>query len=82
MTILISTFFTIFLLAFQQQNVHHEKYLMAAITSVGIAYAQYAMIDSVAHGGSWVLMGLGGAIGVTSAMWAHKNIFRKKPKPC
>jgi hypothetical protein len=78
MEILISTFFTVGLLGFQQQNVHHEKYWLAAITSVAIAGAQYVMISSVANGGNWLLMGLGGAAGVTSSMVIHRRYVRKK----
>lgn len=74
-TMFFSSFFTIFALSFQQQNVTHGKYAMAALTSVAIAAAQYAMIDSVASGGSWLLMALGGAIGVTSAMWSHRKLY-------
>ena len=78
MTLLIATFFTVFLLAFQQQNVIHGHYWYAAGTSVAIALAQYTMIFSVSHGGNWILMGLGGAIGVTCSMYTHRRIFRKK----
>lgn len=33
---------------------------------------------SVAAGGSWILMGIGGAAGVTSSMFIHKKYVRKK----
>lgn len=78
MEILISTFFTVGLLGFQQQNVHGGHYLLAAITSMAIAGAQYVMIVSVADGGSWILMGIGGAAGVTSSMFIHKKYVRRK----
>lgn len=78
MEILISTFFTVGLLGFQQQNVSHGHYWLAAITSIAIAGAQYVMIVSVTAGGSWILMGIGGAAGVTSSMFIHKKYVRKK----
>ncbi len=74
MEILISTFFTVGLLGFQQQNVTHGWYWWAAVTSMAIAAAQYVMITSVAHGGSCILMGLGGAMGVTASMFIHKRM--------
>jgi len=74
MEILISTFFTVGLLGFQQQNVQHGWYWWAAITSMAIAGAQYVMITSVAHGGSWILMGIGGAAGVTASMAIHRRM--------
>jgi hypothetical protein len=78
MSIFLSTFFTVFLLGLQQQNVTHEHYWAAAATSVAIAAAQYAMISSVAHGGNWILMGCGGACGITLSMYVHKNLVRKE----
>lgn len=74
MNILIYTFLTVGLLGFQQLNVTHHKYKMAAITSFCIAAAQYSMIVSIQHGGSWLLMGVGGAAGVTSSMFLHKRM--------
>jgi hypothetical protein len=78
MSLFLSTFFTVFLLGFQQQNVTHGHYWAAAGTSIAIAGAQYTMIDGVAHGGNWMLMGIGGACGVTLSMWLHKRLLGKK----
>ncbi len=76
MNLFLSTFATVFLLGFQQQNVTGKHYVLAGITSMLIAFAQYSMISGVAHGGSWLLMGLGGALGVTASMWSHGRIVR------
>ena len=78
MEFFISTFFTVGLLGFQQQNVVHGHYWTAAYTSMAIAAAQYVMITSVAAGGNWVLMGIGGAAGVTSSMFIHRKYMPKK----
>ena len=78
MIMLVSSFFTIFLLSFQQMNVSHGHYWLAAFTSMAIAGAQYVMIVSVTAGGSWLLMGIGGAAGVTSSMFIHKKYVRRK----
>lgn len=79
MTLLIATFLTVFLLAFQQQNVVHGHYAMAAVTSFLIAVAQFAMIRGVSTGEPWefMLMGVGGACGVTLSMVAHRRFIKR-----
>ena len=80
MTLLIATFLTVFLLAFQQQNVTHGHYALAAGTSFLIATAQFAMIRGVSTGApdDFILMGLGGAAGVTSSMLAHRRWVKRR----
>lgn len=77
MSLFLSTFITVFLLGFQQQNVIGGHYWLAAGTSVAIAAAQYTMISGVASGGDWWQMGIGGALGVTLSMFLHKRMMRK-----
>lgn len=76
MTIFIATFLTVYLLAFQQQNVIHGHYWMAAGTSFVIAAAQFAMIQAVASGNAmdFILMGAGGSMGVTLSMFTHRRL--------
>lgn len=80
MTLLIATFLTVFLLAFQQQNVVYGHYALAAVTSFLIATAQFAMIRGVSTGEPWefVWMGIGGACGVTLSMVAHRRWVKRK----
>jgi hypothetical protein len=80
MTLLLATFATVFLLGFQQQNVVHGHYALASVTSFLIATAQFAMIRSVSTGEPWefVLMGGGGAAGVTLSMVAHRKLVKRK----
>ncbi len=65
----------VFLRAIQQQNVIHGQYLAAAVTPFAIAAAEVASVLWVVTVGwpsiPWV--GLGGAVGVTSAMWLHRK---------
>ena len=77
MTLFFSTMFLTFTLGFQQMNVTRGHYRLAALTSFCIAFAQYWMISGVAHGGSWVLMGIGGALGVTLSMLVHRKFVRE-----
>lgn len=74
----VSSFMAVFLLSTQQQNVVFGHFKLAAVTSMAIAGAQYVMITSVAAGGSWLLMGIGGAAGVTSSMFIHRKYVRRK----
>jgi len=71
---MVATFCLVFLRAFQQQNVIHQWYLMAALTSYAMAAAEIGVVLSVVHLGwsavAWI--GTGGAVGVTGAMMAHK----------
>lgn len=78
MKIMLATFALVFLRAWQQQNVIHGHYVMAAITPYAIAVAEVASVLWVVSVGwssiPWV--GTGGAMGVVSAMYVHRR-FRK-----
>jgi hypothetical protein len=65
--------------AIQQQNVIGGHYLAAALTPYLIAAGEVAVIGIVAASPSLaavLAVGTGGAIGATSAMWAHRRIAR------
>lgn len=71
-----ATALLVFMRAVQQLNVMHHHYVMAAVTPFFIAMGEVANVLYVVHMGlpavPWV--GLGGAIGVTSAMALHKRL--------
>lgn len=74
-----SSFSLVFLRAIQQQNVIGGHYMAAAVTPFAIAVAEVASVLFVVRIG-WEavpVVGLGGAIGVCSAM----SIYRRKRKP-
>jgi len=80
MILFLTTYVGVFLLGFQQQNVQHGHYKMAAITSSAIALTQYLMITNVVSSG-WVgvaYMAIGGSMGITSSMYIHKRWRSKK----
>ena len=69
-----ATFANVFLLGFQSKNVHRSRYLLAAVTSVGITIAQYFFVKYAANdGGLEFLMvsGAGGALGIVAAIAIH-----------
>lgn len=79
MEILAATFSLVFLRAIQQQNVIGGHYMAAAITPYLIACAEVASVLLVVQTGwsaiPWV--GTGGALGVTSAMLAHRRLANR-----
>ncbi|CAK0759708.1 conserved hypothetical protein [Gammaproteobacteria bacterium] len=72
--IVISTFFLVFLRAMQQQHVIGGNYLAATITPFFIAAAEVASVLLVVDRGwgSIPLVGLGGSMGVLSAMFVYR----------
>jgi len=75
-----TTFIGVFLLGFQQQNVQHGHYKMAAVTSSAIALTQYLMIINVVSSG-WIgvlYMAIGGSMGITFSMYVHRKWRKNK----
>jgi hypothetical protein len=83
MNLLAATFALVFLRAWQQQNVIHRHFLMAACTSYAMAIGEVALfLGIVATGWNAVLwVGTGGAMGVTASMYLHARLMRRKTKP-
>lgn len=79
MSLLFATTCLVFLRAWQQQNVIHGHYWMAAITSYGLAIADITLLLGIVATGwpavPWV--GTGGAIGVTLAMTTHRRMRKR-----
>lgn len=76
MILFLTTFVGVFLLGFQQQNVQHGQYKLAAVTSSAIALTQYLMVTNVMISG-WigvVYMSVGGSMGITLSMYIHKRM--------
>lgn len=73
-----STFFAVFLLSFQQQNVVKGNYRLAVVTAFAIALSQFLMFRSAvsANANEWWLMGIAGSIGVTLSMYVHKRYIK------
>lgn len=75
MTLLLTTFVGVFLLGWQQQNVIHLNYKLAALTSMCIALTQFIMFKSVmlADWTGVLYMGAGGSMGITLSMYLHSK---------
>ncbi len=80
MILFLSTFVMVFLMAFQQQNVIHSKYKMAALTSFAIAIFQFSLYKEIITSDyiGILYMGLGGALGVTLSMYTHTKWRNKE----
>jgi hypothetical protein len=75
-----SAFCVVFLLGFQQKNVHGNHYLAAVVTSIGIGTAQiflWRLVPS-ADAGQIAATLCGGPSGIVAAMWAHPRLMRKR----
>lgn len=82
MGLTLATFFMVFLMSFQQQNVIHKHYIMAVFTSFAIAVAQFSLYKGIilASYSAIFFMGIGGAMGVTLSMFLHRKWFSKNEK--
>ena len=78
MMLMASAFATVFLLVFQQQNVTHRQYGLAALTSALITITQFAVIKGVADGSlvDMAYMIVGGMAGVLVSMKTHEGMIR------
>jgi hypothetical protein len=70
----LATAILVFGRAIQQLNVVRGHYLAAALTPSLIAAGEIAVVGAIVTGGwsAWPWISLGGAIGATSAMRAHR----------
>jgi hypothetical protein len=80
LSLVIATAFLVALRAFQNQNVIHGNYKLAAVTSYGIAIGEITLIINVINIGwaSVFWVGTGGVIGVCTAMYLHRRFVQKK----
>lgn len=78
-----STFANVFLLGFQSKNVMHSRYVLAALTSIGITLAQYFFVRYAANGDGLLFLivsGMGGSLGIMSAIWVHDRLAKRKER--
>ena len=80
LTLFAAAFFTVFLLGFQQKNVHGNHYLAAVVTSFGIGTAQIFLWRLVpgATPSQIAATLAGGPVGIVSAMYLHPRLMRRK----
>lgn len=70
--------FYIWLKAFQQLSVQHDKYLWVPPVSLCMALCEVTIITLIVSQSFWVFIpvGLGGGIGCMGAMYMHKRMRR------
>ncbi|KVW92637.1 hypothetical protein [Thiobacillus denitrificans] len=75
-----SAFFTVFLLGFQQKNVHGKHYIAAIVTSLGIGSAQIFLWQLIPDANATQIAAtlMGGPIGIVSAMYLHPRLMRPR----
>ncbi|MBE9538498.1 MAG: hypothetical protein IMF06_05405 [Proteobacteria bacterium] len=76
MTLFISSFFLIFLLGIQQQNVTHKLHGWSVVTSFAIAAAQVGFIKGTVAGeyvATVLQMGAGGGLGASLSIFVHSR---------
>jgi len=80
LALFLSAFTTVFLLGFQQKNVHGSHYIAAVITSIGIGTAQIFLWRLVPHADAGQIAATlcGGPIGIVAAMYFHPRIMRRR----
>lgn len=75
-----ATFATVFLLGFQSKNVHQSRYALAALTSFCIGLSQYVFIRyAISTEGAVFIVtsGLGGSVGIVTAIYTHDRVISK-----
>lgn len=84
MMLFASSFFLVFLLGIQQQNVTHQFYWWSAVTSFAIAIAQVSFIKGTVAGdylSTVLLMGAGGAVGASLSIYVHTRLINRNNNP-
>lgn len=80
--IFVTGYFSVFLMGFQSRSVNSGNYLWAAFCSFSIAISQASIWNKLTSPDADRLdafvFGLSGATGITSAMWMHKYLSKKK----
>lgn len=77
-------FSSVFLLGFQSRNVNNGNYGWAAVTSFMIAMMQTTLWGTLFSNLTWVsstVYGLSGCLGITSSMFVHQRLIKKKERP-
>lgn len=79
MEIILATFALVFLRGLQQQNVIHGNYIAAGLMPFAMACAEVASVVFVVQTGwsSIPFVGVGGSLGVMSAMYFHRRYLKK-----
>jgi hypothetical protein len=83
LAMMVSSFFTVFLLGLQSRNVQRSDYAAAILTSFFITVANFTSIHYVANGTPIDFVGgaLGGCLGIACSIWVSDCVIKKKKSP-
>lgn len=73
---------TVFLLGFQQQNVHRRQFIAASLTSILIGASQVFVWRSIPTAtpsqiAAWLCAG---PVGICLSLWLHPKLFKRLAK--
>ena len=81
MTLIIASFISVFVKAFQQRNVAFNNYISVPFFSFGMAFTEvYIIINIVELGASWDViwrLAIGTILGCWAAMYLHNKLHNK-----
>ena len=81
MTLIIASFISVFVKAFQQRNVTFNNYISVPLFSFGMAFTEvYIVINIVELGASWDViwrLAVGAVLGCWTAMYLHNKLHNK-----
>ena len=81
MTLIIASFISVFVKAFQQRNVAFNNYISVPFFSFGMAFTEvYIIINIVELGASWAViwrLAVGAVFGCWTAMYLHNKLHNK-----
>ena len=81
MTLIIASFISVFVKAFQQRNVAFNNYISVPLFSFGMAFTEvYIIINIVNLGASWDViwrLAIGAVLGCWTAMYLHNRLHNK-----
>ena len=81
MTLIIASFISVFVKAFQQRNVAFNNYISVPLLSFGMAFTEvYIIINIVELGASWDViwrLAIGAILGCWTAMYLHNKLHNK-----
>ena len=82
MTLIIASFISVFVKAFQQRNVAFNNYISVPFFSFGMAFTEvYIIINIVELGASWDViwrLAIGAILGCWTAMYLHNKLHSNK----
>lgn len=80
LALFLSAFASVFALGFQSLNVNNGHYVAAIFTSFAIGIGHLCLYRYLPDATETQIIAylLGGPLGITASMWAHRRVFRRR----